>query len=338
MASEDRTEAYALINRLFASPYSFDFFQAVRRLENAHPDLPRTGHSRHPRQDPVRFGQEPSLAFAPSTLKGLKYGRSGRAPRLFVNFMGLLGPNGPMPLRFTEHAIERRRERDHTIARFLDVFHHRMIALFYRAWATCNQAVNFERGDDDRYAMAIGSLFGIGMPSLRGRDAVPDVAKIYFAGRLACPSRHAEGLQAILSGYFKLDTEIEEFVGHWMPVPEDCRCRLGESPRTGSLGLNAICGSRIWDCQQKFRTRFGPMSLDDYRRMLPDGDSFVRLVTWMRNYIGEELSWDVQLVLHADEVPQTQLGSLGQLGWTTWLRSKPFPRDADDLVLRPFAS
>jgi len=339
MATQDRAEAHSLINRLYERPYSFNFFQAVRRLECARADLPRTGFSLRPSQDPLRFGQEPSLAFPPATIHGLKFGGKGQAPRLLVTFMGLLGPNGPMPLHLTEYARERELiYGDHTLARFFDIFNHRMVSHLYRAWAANQLAVNFERGEGDRYAVYIGSLFGLGMPSLRARDAVPDVAKLYYSGRLVCQTKHAEGLRAVLEDYFGIACRIVEFFGQWIDIPPDCCCRLGETPRTGLLGHTAILGSRVWDCQQKFRIIFGAMGLDDYQRMLPGGDSLKRLVAWILNYIGEELTCDVQLVLKKEEVPEIQTGTFGQLGWTTWLRSEPFDHDADDLVLRPFGS
>jgi type VI secretion system protein ImpH len=338
MASEDRAAADALIRSLHETPYGFSFFQAVRRLENVRPDLPRVGHSRRPSEDPLRFCQEPSLAFPPATIKEVRRGTLGGAPEMFVTFMGLLGPNGPLPLHLTEYARERVLAHDHTLARFFDVFNHRMVSLFYRAWAACNQAVNYERGDDDRYAVYVGSLFGIGMPSLRERDRVPDGAKFFYSGRLVCQTRHRDGLRALLEDYYRIPTRIAEFIGQWLPLPEAYRCRLGESPDTCSLGSTAIVGAHVWDCQQKYRIVFGPMPLVDYERMLPGETSHVRLVDWIRNYTGDELAADVQLILDAEEVPEIRLGSQGRLGWTTWLKSQPFERDADDLVLRPFAS
>jgi len=331
--------AESLRSRLAESPYSFDFFMAVRRMECAMSQLPRMGHSKRPREDPVRFCQEPSLAFPPSTLHAYRPGGAGGADLLFVNFLGLLGPNGPMPLHLTEYIRDRQiNSKDITVARFLDVFNHRMVALFYRAWACNQQTVNYERGSGDRFSLYIGSLFGIGMDSLRGRDAVPDVAKLHYSGRLVCQTRHAEGLRAVLEDYFRVPVAIEEFVGQWLELPPDCCCRLGEAPSTGLLGRTTIVGARIWECQQRFRLKFGPMGLAAYQRMLPGGGSLLRLIAWVRNYIYDELEWDVQLILKKEEVPKLHLGKLGQLGWTTWLSSKPFTRDADDLVLRPLGS
>ena len=79
------------------------------------------------------------------------------------------------------------------------------------------------------------------------------------------------------------------------------------------------------------------MSLADYRRLLPGGSSLRKLVAIVRNYVGDALSWDVNLVLKEDEVPRLLLGQQGQLGWTTWLGTRPEPTDADDLMLRPTA-
>ena len=83
----------------------------------------------------------------------------------------------------------------------------------------------------------------------------------------------------------------------------------------------------------KFRIVIGPMRLAEFQRFLPGSPSLRRLVDWVRNYIGDELLWDVNLVLRRDEVPPLQLGAGTQLGWTTWLSSGVLPRDADDLKL-----
>lgn len=358
MAGESGTQAHPLTNRLEQNPYGFDFFLAVRLLDCAHPDLPRTGHSAHPWEDHVRFSQTPSLAFAPSTVSafqrsasaedlppdaddGLAVDASGHPteaapPRLFQNFFGLLGPNGPLPHHLTQYARERERNfGDATFARFLDVLHHRLIALFYRAWASAQKTVSFDRPREDRFAPWIGSLFGLGTESLLGRDSVQDFAKLHYAGHLVCHTRHASGLRAIIQDYFGIPTQLQEMAGQWMQLPEDCRLRLGESPETGTLGSTAVVGSRIWVCQQKFRIRMGPMPLADYERLLPGGLALKRLTDWVRLYTTDEFTWDLRLVMLAEEVPQITLGKQGKLGWTTWLRSKPLGHDADDLVLRP---
>ena len=336
MASPDRTQGdvVALFEALRRAPYAFHFFQALRRLECLHRDRPRLGKATQLADDPVRLAQEPSLAFAPATLAAFDPGSDGRPPRLSEYFLGLFGPQGPLPLHLTEYARDRLRNHgDYTFARFADVFHHRMLSLFYRAWADAQPTVSFDRPETDRFHVYVGAPFGLGMPSLWNRDAVPDLAKLHYAGRLVGQTRNSEGLQAILADFFKLPVTLETFVGHWLRLADTSRCRLGETPATGQLGMTAVIGARVWDCQYKFRIVMGPMGWAEFQRFLPGSDSLRRLVAWVRNYIGDELLWDFNPILKKEEVPPLQLGAGTRLGWTTWLTSRPLTRDADDLKL-----
>ncbi|HUW18307.1 MAG TPA: type VI secretion system baseplate subunit TssG [Sedimentisphaerales bacterium] len=335
MEDQKRAASDSLAVQLLERPYDFDFFQAVRRLECANAALPRIGNSQRPQGDPVRFCQNVSLAFPPSALQAYSALGEGHPARLTVNFFGLLGTNGPLPLPITEYVYDRlHNHKDRTLASFLDVFNHRMISLFYRAWACNQQTVSHDRKEEDRFAVYIGGFFGIGTESFRDRDAVPDVAKLHYSGRLVCQTRNAEGLREILEDYFGINAQIAEFVGQWLDLPQEYWCRMGQSAENGKLGQTVVIGSRFWECQQKFRIKFGPMNFADYQRLLPGGDSIRRLIAWVKNYVADELKWELQLILRAEQVPRIRLGKLGQLGWSTWLSSKRFEKDADDLVLR----
>ncbi len=337
MASPNRTAAYAveLFEALRRAPYAFHFFQALRRLECLYRDRPRLGKSTKLADDPVRLAQEPSLAFAPATLAAFTPSDDAdKPPRLSEYFLGLFGPHGPLPTHLTEYARDRwRNHGDRTFAWFADLFHHRMLCLFYRAWADTQPTVSFDRPETDRFNVYVGAPFGLGMPSLWNRDAIPDLAKFHYAGRLVGQTRNPEGLQAILTDFFKLPVVIETFVGHWLPLAKTSRCRLGATPATGLLGKTAVIGERVWDCQYKFRIVMGPMGLAEFQRFLPGSDSLRRLVAWARNYVGDELLWDFNPILKKEEVPPLVLGAGTRLGWTTWLTSRPLARDADDLKL-----
>jgi type VI secretion system protein ImpH len=316
---------------------AMDFFQALRLLENAHPDKPRIGASLRPRDDAVRFGRDPSLGFEPGAVAGFTPASGSARARLAVNFFGMFGANGPLPLHLTEYARDRARNHgDHTMVAFLDVFHHRMVSLFYRARAAADPAVSLDRPDSDRFADYVGSLFGIGTPALHGRDEIGDFAKLHFAGLMANQRRPAAGLVTILRAYFKLPVEIEQFVGHWMKIPLDGQTRIGMDDRGNRLGTSAVLGKKVWDCQHKFRLVIGPVDYDDYERMLPGGASMTRLVDWVKSYAGTVLDWDVRLVLKRPEVPPLQLGAR-RLGWTTYLASGPAARDARQLLINPTA-
>ncbi|MEE9491878.1 MAG: type VI secretion system baseplate subunit TssG [Gammaproteobacteria bacterium] len=338
MASENRATPSPLIllRRLQQAPYSFGFFEALRQIECAYPEKARIGTSNRPVEDPVRFGQEPSLTFAPSTLSSLELSEQGFSPRLNVLFLGLFGPNGPLPLHLTEYARARmHNEGDATLSRFADMFHHRLLSLFYRVWADAEPVVGLDRLDDDRFSGMVATQLGIGTPMLRNRDAMPDFAKLYFAGRLSSQTKNAEGLLAVLHYYFHIPVTLTEFVGEWLNIPADSQMRLGMSRQTCSLGETTTLGERVWECQHKFRLTLGPLSMSDYQRMLPGGTSLTKLIAVVRNYVGDEYNWDLCLILEKSEVKPTLLGEYGQLGWTTWLSGKTPDHDREDLYLNP---
>ena len=341
MADADRTATHALtlLRALQEKPYDFGFFQAVRRIENLYRDKPRTGTSSRASDDPVRLVQEPTTAFAPATLASFTLGEGKARPRLSTYFFGLLGANGPLPIHLTEYGRERLRNAgDATFVRFLDLFHHRLLSLFYRAWAINQPAVSFDRPEDDRFAAYIGSLFGLGLPTTRNRDAFPDLARLRYAGLFANQTRHRSGLSAILRDFFRMPVTIREFTAGWLHLGEDMRWRLGRSRESGTLGRSATIGARVWSCHHKFRIAFGPLSLAQYMRLLPGGDSLRRLVPLVRFYVGDELDWDVNLILKRDEIPPLRLGQEGGLGWTTWLTAPSRSCDADDLRLNPLGT
>ncbi|ANQ87062.1 hypothetical protein dqs_4046 [Azoarcus olearius] len=319
----------SLFDALAREPWAFDFLQAMRRIECAFPERPRWGSALRPQDEPVRLGQAPSLSFAPATLSAFKT-VEGAPPRLEVRFFGLLGPNGPLPLHLTEYAHHRELHHgDETFARFLDLIHHRFLALFYRAWAQAQPTVSLDRPRQDRFSTYIGSLIGIGQPALQQRDSVPDNARRFQAGLLARQVRNGEGLQAVLTGYFELPVAVEQYVGHWMTLRERDHSRLGRA----RLGSDTVLGRRVWDRQSKFRLQIGPLTLVQYEAFLPGGSALPRLADWVRFYTGGELSWDARLQLQRDQVPPLRLAHGARLGWTSWLGARRGNRDADELVL-----
>jgi type VI secretion system protein ImpH len=313
-----------------------DFYQVLRLIENANVLLPRIGTSLRPRDDAVRFGQDPALIFHPTMLGHYKRADSAGRARLAVNFFGLLGANGAMPVHITEYVRDRLRHgNDRTLLAFLDVFHHRMLSLFYRARAAAEPVISLDRADGDRFSVFVGSMFGIGAPALRDRDEIGDFAKLHFAGLLANKTRPAAGLETILCEYFKLPVRVEQFVGHWMRMPADIHSRLGSGENSNRLGSSLVLGTSVWDCQHKFRLVIGPVDYRDYQRFLPGGASMRRLLAWVKNYVGLTLDWDVRVVLKKEEVPPLRLGGETRMGWSTWLASAKPTRNPDQMVINP---
>ena len=212
------TDALVFFAALADAPYRFDFYQTLRRLECLHAGQAALGTRAASRRRAgaagTGSGSVVCAGAAGVVQPSATAARRGSRCRLF----GLFGPNGPLPLHMTEYARERLRHRgDPTLSRFLDIFHHRFLALFYRAWAQAQPHVNRDRPKDDRFTIYVGAFLGMSPAPLRDRDALPDLAKFFHVGALIRHVRNAEGLAAHSRSTFSgCRCEIEEFVGHWM--------------------------------------------------------------------------------------------------------------------------
>lgn len=334
-AVRDDVQIQALWQRLSERPYDFDLFQALRRIEGAHPHLPRLGQALRPQDEPVRFAQDPTLSFPPAPIAQTLPPGDGPA-RLVQRVIGFLGPNGALPIHLTEYVRERSMHQgDPTMQRFLDMLLHRFGLLLYRAWTRSQPAVMLDRADDASIERWLGALFGLGGASFRQRDELPDHAKLYYAGRLARQVRDADGLRAWIQVQFGVAVRVDQFAGHWMPLHKDERSRLTRHGQQG-LGRGAVLGAQVWDVQHKFRIVIGPVSLAQYQDFLPGSQGLKSLKALVRQYVGFEFAWDLQLILRKEDVPAWSLGRSqvsGALGRSSWFNQRQRPRDAADLIM-----
>jgi type VI secretion system protein ImpH len=325
-----------ILAELEREPHAFDFHAALRRLECRFRDRPRLGEAARPSDEPVRVGQDPFTEFAPAPLRRFRAPEAGRPGVLRVAFFGLFGPHGPLPLHLTEYARDRQRHAgDRTFAAFLDLFQHRMLLLFHRAWTRVHATACQDRPETNRFARYVGSLCGFGTAAVLGRDALPDAAKLYYAGWLANAPRSAEGLAAMIADHFGYATTIEEFVGEWVEIPSDARMRLRGDAASAALGRTTVLGKRVFLCQHKFRIVLGPLSPEAFPQLLPGGASMARLVALVRAYVGDELSWDVRLVPGPGVSDRLALRTGSRLGWTTRLTARQEEHALHHLIVSP---
>lgn len=319
------------LDDLLTEAYAFDFFEAMRRIECSWPGLPRLGTAIRPADEPVRLGQIPSLDFAPSMLASAQRTADNKL-RIQSYFLGLHGPQGPLPLHLTEYVHDRMTNgRDRTLAAFTDIFHHRMYELFYRAWANNRPTVAFDRPDEDRFATYLAAFVGLVSPGMRNRDAWPDQAKIFYAGLLSSATRSCQGLEALLTDYLGYEVHIEECVGEWIAIVRPERMRLGDR-ETATLG-RSVLGEKVWSAQHKVRIRIGPLSAADVLSYRAGSSNLARLRALVMNYLGMEYAWDVQLVARRAGIPPVKLGDSGYLGWSSWLAPALEGSDLDDVII-----
>jgi len=325
---------WPIAGMLDSEPYRFDFFQAVRLLARMYPNRAIAGRFNNPAEEVVRFGAHPMTAFPASQIQSLD---RGQVPALMrVNFMGLTGPLGILPLPYTSLVQERLRERDSSMRDFFDIFNHRIISLFCLAFEKYRFSIPYERGERDRFSHHVLALIGLGTPGLQDRQDVPDDSLLFYSGLLSLHPRSAAALRHLLMDYFNVPVEIEQFVGVWRPVETDSQCSFSdENSYSERLGFGAMVGDEIWDQQSRVRICLGPLTLHQYADFLPGGEAYRRIRALTSFYAGGEYDMELQLILKREEVPPCELsaGQGPQLGWTSWVKSAEFERDPGETIL-----
>lgn len=302
--------------RLEAEPWRFDFFAVLRRLERSFPERGRIADVAARRDEYVALGEPPFLDFPASTIAQADRDGQGRL-RLLVKFLGLLGPQGALPLTTTEESYHWSLVHDDAFPRFLDIFNHRFLQLFYRAWADSRPVAQHDRPDLDRFAAYVGSVIGLGSGPFHDRDSVPDAEKLAHAGLIGAQAKSASRLRSFLAGLFDAEVEIEQFCGTRLVFDPQDRTRIGRSHC--ALGGGALLGASVYSVEDKFRVCIVARDLAQFGRFLPNGDRCEPLADAVFFVLGEQFEWDVELALPVGEVEPIRLGRSGHLGWTSWM-------------------
>lgn len=349
-------------SRLAREPFRFEFFQAVRLLRWIARTDPTQDSPEHlgagPAHDFVRFRSLPSLSFPSSPvarLDGLTPvsaapNEERHQPCLTVTFLGLFGSSGVLPRHYTQLIIDRIRQKDESLRSFLDLFNHRIISLYWRAWAKYRLPVAFEehyldgqQAERDPFTRVLSSVVGMESGGLRGRLEFDDFAFLYYAGHFSHFPRNGVSLELSLADYFRVPTTVQQLHGQWLYLDSSEQSRLStvtRQPANNRLGENVVVGQRVWGVENSFRIRLGPLTYEQFEQFMPAGPALRRLGQFVASYVGASYDFDVQLVLRSDDVPACQLVDRShlrppRLGWNTWLYSTPAPRHRDEAVFVP---
>jgi type VI secretion system protein ImpH len=290
-----------------------------------------------PSEEVAHFGAPSSLAFPASEIQTLEWQENSPA-EMTVNFMGLTGSQGYLPYWYSNLIAERLRSGDSTLQDFLRIFDHRFISLFYQAWERYRFPVAYERGDRDRFSQLLLYFVGMGTAGLNPPVPIEENAFLFYAGLFAQRPRSAEALRCLLEDYFEVPTEIDQFLGSWFALDEANIAQLGERETLSeSLGGGMVIGDEVWDQQARARVRLGPLTLDQYRSFLPGQPAYSALQVLTRFFAGDEIDFDLQLVLRREEVPCCELSQTQdqspRLGWVSWVRTSDMDTDPSDTVL-----
>jgi type VI secretion system protein ImpH len=331
MAPEERKPNSPLEDRLFKEFYRFSFFKAVHLFETLLPDRKAVGHALNPAEEPLRFSVSPGLAFPPSDISSLTRGEQGGPAKLGVAFMGLIGPSGVLPYWYNELAIARAREKDFSLADFLDIFHHRLISLFYLAWKRYRFPENYLPGAGDRLSHCLLSLIGLGTAGLSGRIRQPEESLIFYSGLLSRQVPSGAAVEATVAYFSGARAQVDQFIERVIALDPEDQTRVGFA--NSELGVSAVCGGYVKENQTRFRVNLGPMGFGQFAHFLPSGSELSRIFWLVRYMVGMEYEFEIRLYLKREEVPLCTVGLGGlaspRLGWTTWLKTPGVvsPRD-----------
>lgn len=309
-----------------------DFFALLRQIEEI--DGRRFGREGGPSDEPARLGQNVRLSFATTDVVGMQ---TDQPTKVAVNVLGLLGPEGPMPLYLTRWVMARLSNRwfagdtdgvtsDTAFKDFADVLQHRLIALYWRAWADARAEVQVSQKGGGATTAILHSLAGLG---LTGANApMHDNAKLRHATTLAQHINSPERLTSYLADALGVPVTLEEFVGHWDDIPAPLQSRLGMS--YAGLGENIVIGARSFSRQNRAELRLGPLTHDQFLALLDGPETRNKLHHAIIFAAGHDISFRVRLVLRAAEVPAARLGDC-RLGADAWIQPHR-DCDADDLT------
>jgi type VI secretion system protein ImpH len=299
--------------------YQQGFAPLLRYLDANAPLASRIGYSVSPKQDFARFGQAPLLHFHSSAFTKVKFDRNSGDYKIKNSYWGLLGINGPLPSHLTEYAIERNyRLKDSTFTEFLDIFNHRFISLFYRAWADAQPTVSHDRPGHDIFKKRLNAFSG---ESSAGKDTFDQSTNVhqYLAGLFSQKNRSAKTLSQLLTEYLHLDVSIEEFQGRWYDLQPAEQTKLGQT--NANLGVSSLIGTRTYQRIFNFSINIGPVDYSEYISLLNNKHGLDTIVELTQKAVGQEYEFSINIILKAQQTKACQLGS-SKLGINSWSQGK----------------
>lgn len=308
------------------------FFELVRHLERQHVHVvneyypgQNLGSDAAPVDEPVRFHAVNHMGFSANSVERVKKTEAGdgRPSRfeVFVNSMGLTGPAGAMPQHYTQLMLQRVKQNDHAFRDFLDIFNHRLISLYYRAWKKYRVSIDYEESN----GVAGDSPIARVLQSLTGQyEKLSYEMPLYYSGHYARKVHTVTALRSIIEDHLQHKVQVDSFEGRWIPIKKKDRLCIGSASFgfNNKLGDGVLAGDRAWDIQGQCSLSIGPVSYKQYERLLPDKEAFKSLKKLLKSYVPSHLVIKLKFLIEdSKENNQQPLGKTLRLGWNSWLYS-----------------
>jgi type VI secretion system protein ImpH len=357
------------VEKFLANPQAYEFFQAIRILARrlGHGES-ATGGRFDIGAEPARVAAYTSQSFPASDIQSVTPAKAqgppdaapksggahpssrdpaattcassledGGVPEIHITMLGLTGVAGVLPQYYTQLLLEQRALGEHSLDDFLNIFNHRLAYLYYYAWEKYRFPAALERTGADPLREILLALAGVPPAPLPVPGGLPQEFFARFTALLALQPRSGEALRTILADYFEVPVDIHQYAGAWYRLEGGSLTQMSDRDSISDrLGYGVVAGEDYWSLDSMARIRIGPLSRGVFEKFLPGGEWHSPLREICRFFARDEIAFEIQLVLNRLVVPKCQLepGSGLQLGWTTWMKSKPFKVDPDDVVFR----
>ncbi len=326
MASPERKSHVDLSALLSAEGKSFDFFRAVQVLQRLAPNTVPVGHLGPPESEAIRFAHAPDLSFSASDIDKIepRVVRAGRVyARITSTFLGLFGSASPLANYMSEDLLRAEAADNTSVRAFYDLFHHRVLSLFFRAWKKHRFSAGFRVDATDSFSRRAVSFVGVDLHGAVPKHGLPPGDLLALAPLVSQRTRPARTLQIILERLLPgTRVAIESFVPRRVVLDHTQRALLGVQNST--LGVDFTIGRSVLDRSGAFRVVVGPVSYEAYESFAPGGRHHGTLRKIVNQFSGGTLEAELELRLSEDQSPRFQLGSKrgATLGLTTQLITK----------------
>jgi len=313
----------APLAELEANARRFNYFRLIYLLERLYQDAPRVGHTGPAKLEKIRVRAESSLTFASSDVSSLKaraFPDGEERVEITSAFLGLYGSVSPLPPYYVERiALSVHQGGPQPVRELLDVVHHRLFSLVYRAWTKYRHSVGYMRRGKDRFTQRMFCAVGIDGSEAREFELDPFYF-LRFAPLLATKARSARGLKVVLDELLDgISVDIEQFVGCWTLIEKPLRNQLGVANH--QLGESLVIGRYVFDGSGRYTIALGPLEYDDYLSFLPGGHRRNFLQSIVNTFTPGIHDVMLELKVDLEAAPKFQLGSprSSTLARTAWL-------------------
>lgn len=326
MGTQRRPQRPSIKDSFLKTPYRFEFHQSIRIIEALNKEATPIGEDTDPKKEALSLSARVQISVPPSDIYALQKG-TDNAYLLEVNFLGLAGIQGPLPLPYTEYIMDRIRSRDKTLRDFLNLFNHRTLSILHRVRKKYSTGLHPVTADKTPLGQSMLALSGISHKE-HVPDGVAPLSLLPYGALLWQTPRSSYGFLSLITDFFNISAQLLPFQGRWHYLEQSQYTYLGaQNKQMNVLGRTAALGTRVWNAQSAMTLKISALPLKTFLKFLKNGDAYQKLKQLTTFYLGANITLNLNLGIVKEDVIPAKLDGKTALGWTSWIKTHPFTED-----------